>query len=481
MSKRITLLLFFYVAISFAQDGDILVVPEEMIQPKKVLYYTDSGNFREGMAPIMTSEGKWGFINKKGKLIIPAQYDGSIFLFFNKGASVATMNDKKFLLDKKGNDLTPKGYSFQSTLDGNFAVIGKEGKIGLMNFSGKILVPVGTYAAFWHTYKSNYIAVFQNQKKGATNLKGDFIIAPKYNQLFSLDGDKGNIFTAMHDNKYGLLDKKGHELTEFKYEDARYFSEGLCGVKLENKYGFINKKGEEIIPFKYDDITDFSEGLAGVNINGAWGVINKKGQLIVPATYTYIHKNHDGLMIVENNKKYGVIDSTGKIIIPVEYELVEEHRKENNKGEAKEENIFPVKRDGKWGLINNKGEFITDVIYEKIFSLPQQRTVVVKDKKWGLLNSYSGKVIVDFKYEVIYPDINENLIKVGINNGFGFIDLEGNEIIPPQYREARNFSEGLASVINESGRVVFINKKNKVVIKPYAPGEEEEIRIKISY
>lgn len=47
----------------------------------------------------------------------------------------------------------------------------------------------------------------------------------------------------------------------------------------------------------------------------------------------------------------------------------------------------------------------------------------------------------------------------------GFLNVNtGRVVIPAQYRKAWVFSEGLAAVVNESGKIGFVNKDNQVVI-----------------
>jgi len=57
----------------------------------------------------------------------------------------------------------------------------------------------------------------------------------------------------------------------------RRFSEGLAVVKLNGKYGYIDRSGKEIVPCKYDGAKDFSEGLGAVTLDGKWGFISKSG------------------------------------------------------------------------------------------------------------------------------------------------------------------------------------------------------------
>jgi hypothetical protein len=64
------------------------------------------------------------------------------------------------------------------------------------------------------------------------------------------------------------------------------------------------------------------------------------------------------------------------------------------------------------------------------------------------------------EYDYIdFPDI-EGLTPVQLNGKWGFVDIEGNEIIPLIYDEAGNFSDGRARVVLDN-REFHINKKGK--------------------
>lgn len=57
------------------------------------------------------------------------------------------------------------------------------------------------------------------------------------------------------------------------------------------------------------------------------------------------------------------------------------------------------------------------------------------------------------------------LFRIIENNHFGFINNKGDQVIPPKYIDAEEFSEGLASV-RVKGHYGFINTKGKMVIPP---------------
>ena len=56
----------------------------------------------------------------------------------------------------------------------------------------------------------------------------------------------------------------------FRYDNARWFSEGLAAVKQNDTWGFVDKSGNVVIPFKYDDAYSFKNGVVEVMYNGRW-------------------------------------------------------------------------------------------------------------------------------------------------------------------------------------------------------------------
>ena len=57
----------------------------------------------------------------------------------------------------------------------------------------------------------------------------------------------------------------------------------------------------------------------------------------------------------------------------------------------------------------------------------------------------------------------DNMIAVCIEDKWGYVDTEGNELIPPTYAEAKSFSNGLAAV-SDGERWGVIDASGKLVI-----------------
>ncbi|MDL2228072.1 WG repeat-containing protein [Odoribacter sp. OttesenSCG-928-L07] len=88
--------------------------------------------------------------------------------------------------------------------------------------------------------------------------------------------------------------------------------------------------------------------------------------------------------------------------------------------------LIPVESDGKWGYINQKGEYVINLQF--------------KD--------------ADFFY-------NDLACVTTFDDKIGYISKKGEYIIPAQYKEGTRFSEGLAFVVSEDSYPVCIDKSGK--------------------
>jgi len=224
------------------------------------------------------------------------------------------------------------------------------------------------------------------------------------------------------------------EIVSPKYGDIGIFSEGLAAVTIgignDARWGYIDESGNEVIPLQYLRAKPYSDGLAVVqNLEGRFGFIDKTGKEVIPfGTYYYAYSFSDGLATVAiTADSCCVIDTSGNVVIP----------------------------SGMYSFIESFSE-----------DLAMVRTY---DKKTGVIDKAGNVVIApDTKYTRI-EKFSEGLAAVKVNNKWGYIDTEGNEVIPPKYDNALPFSEGLAAVGygklgDSSSKWGFIDKSGNEVI-----------------
>ena len=206
------------------EKGQIVVIEDKLLRIRK--------------------QGKYGYINKEGKEVIPCKWEDAASFFSEGLASVK-------------ND---------------------QGKWGYINKEGKVVIPCkwkNTYV-----FSEGLASVKNDQGKwGYINKEGNEVIPCKWK--FACDFSEGLARVKNEQDKWGYINKEGIEIIPCKWKDARNFSEGLACVRNEQgKLGYINKEGKEVIPCKWKYAFDFSEGLARVkNDQGKWGYINKEGKV----------------------------------------------------------------------------------------------------------------------------------------------------------------------------------------------------------
>ncbi len=244
--------------------------------------YDDTGDFSEGLAPVYVGahpHGKWGFIDKTGREVAPCLYEGYDPPHFVEGLAAVCLNDKWGFIDKTGREVVPCKYTAFPNIIPSFS-------------DGLAAVCVGDA---------------QNGVKwGFVDKTGQEVIPCKYDE--AADFSEGLALVYL-DGKYGFIDAAGKDVLPCAYEGVCSFSDGLAAVKQNGKWGFIDKTGREVIPFRYDDAWDFSDGLAAVEQNGKWGFIDKTGQESVPCEYDEVRNFSDGLAVV--GRVTGEMDESG--------------------------------------------------------------------------------------------------------------------------------------------------------------------------
>lgn len=221
--------------------GYINVKTQELIKPQ----FEDGNEFSEGFAGVKNINDKWGFIDKKGNLVIPYKYDDIDWHFENDSIQVE-LNSKEFYINKKDENIgdVPE-----------YVFIKKE------------------------------LSLDEKRKRLRTMNPGfDSLSIPSTGYL------QDSIFWYQAVNKYGIADISGRAITQPIYDNIWYFSEGIAPVRQGNNWGFVYPNGQIAIDLKFEKVTNFKHGLAAAKINGKWGYIDHSGQWVIKPTL----QNTDG-------------------------------------------------------------------------------------------------------------------------------------------------------------------------------------------
>lgn len=221
--------------------------------------------------------GKWGFADKTGELIFPAEYDE----FYNFSADIApAKKDGTWgFVDIKTKEFMPCACDEIMPFSEGMAVFIRDGKYGMFDDKGKEAVPPAYEELY--SFSGNFATARLNGTYGfLTNEQ--FFKARNYIRIWPYSHGLAAAASLQSDNKCGYIDDSGTLKVPFAYAECLPFSEGKAAVrkKSDGKWGYIDESGKEITPFRYDRANQFVNG-------AAWTIINQKGIWINPEGRPY--------------------------------------------------------------------------------------------------------------------------------------------------------------------------------------------------
>jgi hypothetical protein len=91
------------------------------------------------------------------------------------------------------------------------------------------------------------------------------------------------------DQKWGLMDHSGNEVTACRYDEMEALTKDLVKIGIAGKYGIIANSGEEFVSPIYDEITwcVWHSQYISVCLNGKWGVLDTNARELTPPKYDH--------------------------------------------------------------------------------------------------------------------------------------------------------------------------------------------------
>ncbi|OYU95463.1 MAG: hypothetical protein CFE21_09985 [Bacteroidetes bacterium B1(2017)] len=227
----------------------------------------------------VTKNGKVALINKDGKLITDFLYDyigDRLYPERSFHYSSMRIGNKWGFIDNKGKVLFPPQFDevFGGSFKSYWVKIGSD--YGFINAAAKFIIPCKYQDILY--LENALFAVKTNGKYAfldSTTL--DLLFAPRFEDVRQYT--EGYIPVKLN-NKWGFANKKGGVAIPCAYEYACTFSEGRAAVKLFGKWGFIDKAGTMVIPPKYDSPGWFVQNRVTLELNRKQVTINRAGALV---------------------------------------------------------------------------------------------------------------------------------------------------------------------------------------------------------
>jgi hypothetical protein len=296
---------------------------------------------------------KVGYIDARGTVVIPAQFEEGGWFHEQLAAVAVNMNEKLMYgyINQAGQfAIHPEFDSAHPFSDGLAGVrLGKEW--GYIDRKGVVVIPL-RFAEVSPFYRGlARVRMFTDEglrgKWGCINKKGEFVVAPRYDHIQHFT--EQIVVPGIFSNgqwKFGLISWTGKTIREPQFDLIGRFDEGVASIRYVGKGGLIKGEGQLIGNQKYDQaLTDFSEGLIAVSIDRQVGYLNRRGEWAIPRRFNSAGAFSEGLAPVKIGEKFGYIDKTGKVVIEPQFDEAIEFS----------EGLARIRIERGYGFIDRKG------------------------------------------------------------------------------------------------------------------------------
>jgi hypothetical protein len=470
------------------------------------------GEGKRRLLPVVL-KGKWGFIDRTGKVVVAPQFDALGNWGFSEALIEFRVGSKWGYLDESGAIRIAPRFDEVRPFSEGMAAVRLGDKWGFIDRGGTMLIAPRFKDVVWghaggETFSEGMAAVRLGDRWGFVNKAGEVVIEPQFDEVrvflhgiarVTVKGKSGQ------PDKVGYIDRSGKYVSQPNEDDyhgfqplhAGNFSEGMSFIRDGARWGFVNSEGE-IVAKGFEAEKLFSEGLAAVRMGGKWGFIDKSGKIAIEPRFEDADPFSEGLAFVtESDGTLGYIDQAGRLSIKI-----------GRKNDAHAERFFASGfKDGLATI--NLGD---DAGY-----IDRAGTYVIRLKKGDRGAPFSGDLAqvhrgestsyVDktgaylFEPKLLFDlgEWSEGLIaaRAESNGRYGYMNRSGRFVVAPQFDEADEFADGLAHVriankhgfIDRSGRFIiplkfddvspFFDGIAKVGLEDYRPLSPE--RQKIGY
>lgn len=274
------------------EDGKYIINP----------IYKDANSFSEGLACVVMENGKPQFIDKNDKIIFTV--DKAEYCYgFKEGLSRVKIKGKWGFIDKTGKIVVNPIYDEAQDFREGLAAVAKKDE------------------------KKNEILWGYIDKNGAVKINFQFV--EDKNNMYAEPGsfNDGLAFASTDGKQWGCIDKDGkYQINpQFEGNSGTEFKNGVSLVTQGGSYGFIDNKGKYIINPQFKNAGHFAtNNLAAVqNSDDKWGFINKEGKYEVNPQFEEIAIGFFGdVAFVKSSDKYGIIDKKGLYIVNPQFDEV---------------------------------------------------------------------------------------------------------------------------------------------------------------
>jgi hypothetical protein len=327
----------------------------ELIVPAE---FDSAGEFRDTFAALVKRDGKWGCLDGVScSLLVPVEFDfvhdprSGYFVARYGGAWGVIGWNRRFVPVPEADSIAPAGQSCARFRRGNLW--------GYLDHSGRVIIP----AKYVHAGDFQFMS---------HTVRDKFFLAPVQ------DGDQ-----------WGLITLKDSVAVPFRFDSVGHSSRGRLAVKVGGLWGYADSSGAVVILPVYDAVTDFGydyfpaygfgEAVAAVRQAGRWGYINAWNSPRVSLQYAGLGRVGMHRIAVCQDGKWGFMDCDERLVIPAVYDTVTEFHG----------NAAYVRSGNRWGIIDTTGAVVLEPSFDDVCLSGEPFVLVHRNGRCGFYNAHT--------------------------------------------------------------------------------------------
>ena len=328
-------------------------------------------------------DGKYGLIDYSGKQVLDAEYENiqsltgiQRILLIQKDGKYGLYNSlsKSKFVDTTYDNIEPFGKTYSE----GYIVKDSSGKYGLLTAEGKVVLP-NSYDKIYKVSGSDKYVVDSNLKTKLIDKTENVILESGFDEITEIIGD---VIVVKKAGKYGVLTTTGDTVIDTAFDTLKYCFEDYYIASTAGNYGLIDVRKDIKIEFKYKDIEYRSDisSLVCENEDMTTDVYTRDLNLAFKGTISKVdtEKGYIRARVGEDYKYYNL-----------------QYQEIRSQDALKDNTLFLVKENGKYGYVNKDGQKIVECVYDD--AKEQNKfgyAAVNKDGKWGTLQS-NGSVLLE--------------------------------------------------------------------------------------
>jgi len=267
--------------------------------------------------------GRWGYVDRRGALVIPARFDRAGP--FSEGLAAVQLGARHGWVDGSGAlvlapDVQPAGTIHRPFKDGRAAVrVGL--RYGYLDRRGALAIPATLTTAA--DFSEGLALACTASECGYLDASGRGVLGPGFMGGRPVrEGVAVPVLAmSMGRERVDLYEVTGRKLAS-GLEGAGAMSEGLVAARTRAGWGYLDRSGRGAIQPRFAEAGDFSGGLAPARLPGEpCGYIDRSGAFAIAPRFRACRPFSDGLARVdlaadaEQAEAVAFIDRTGRVVV----------------------------------------------------------------------------------------------------------------------------------------------------------------------